>query len=129
MSQSESQPFLHRRSFTAPYNVIGQGRLHSPPFGEDQPPSRRVLALRVIGISLLFVFLYITFASSYLRQDKGVKSVMDLAVERIKEDTANHRLVWDRLAEMSDAFGPRPTGSNALEKVIMFVCLLFVSLQ
>ncbi|KAF9144755.1 hypothetical protein BG015_012106 [Linnemannia schmuckeri] len=57
----------------------------------------------------------------HLAKKYGFKKHMDAAVEQIVEGTLESNIVWDRLAEMTDTFGPRIVGSDALEKSIDWI--------
>ncbi|KAG0294214.1 hypothetical protein BGZ96_001587 [Linnemannia gamsii] len=57
----------------------------------------------------------------HLANQYGFAKHMDAAVEQIVEGTLESNIVWDRLAEMTDAYGPRIVGSDALEKSIDWI--------
>ncbi|KAF9127816.1 hypothetical protein BGW39_005605 [Mortierella sp. 14UC] len=57
----------------------------------------------------------------HLAKTYGFETHMDAAVEQIVEGTLESNIVWDRLAEMTDTFGPRVVGSDALEKSIDWI--------
>ncbi|KAG0219789.1 hypothetical protein BGX33_000631 [Mortierella sp. NVP41] len=57
----------------------------------------------------------------HLAKEYGFAKHMDAAVEQIVEGTLESNIVWDRLAEMTDTYGPRIAGSDALEKSIDWI--------
>ncbi|KAG0278030.1 hypothetical protein BGZ95_004868 [Linnemannia exigua] len=57
----------------------------------------------------------------HLAKEYGFENHMDAAVEQIVEGTLESNIVWDRLAEMTDTYGPRIVGSDALEKSIDWI--------
>ncbi|KAF9911659.1 hypothetical protein EC991_002777 [Linnemannia zychae] len=57
----------------------------------------------------------------HLAKTFGFGTHMDEAVEQIVKGTLESNIVWDRLAEMTDTFGSRIVGSDALEKSIDWI--------
>ncbi|KAG0060309.1 hypothetical protein BGZ89_012370 [Linnemannia elongata] len=57
----------------------------------------------------------------HLAKKYGFEKHMNAAVEQIVEGTLESNIVWDRLAEMTDTYGPRIVGSDALEKSIDWI--------
>ncbi|HEX2443399.1 MAG TPA: M20/M25/M40 family metallo-hydrolase [Vicinamibacterales bacterium] len=68
----------------------------------------------VVGGSLIFAAL----AASSAAQDGGwLEAYRETAARIVSEATGNRR-AWDRLAELTDTFGPRLSGSENLERAI-----------
>lgn len=87
---TESTPLQYsHRSFSAPFRVSQVYSSNGSPVDEDPPVSRRAAVVRAIGLFLLCVFLYITALSvwSKPKQGLGKKTEMELALQRIMDDT------------------------------------------
>ncbi|RKP26938.1 hypothetical protein SYNPS1DRAFT_21411 [Syncephalis pseudoplumigaleata] len=80
-------------------------------------PSPRT-AFSCFGVTLLFFFLYLTVTSLLHPPPLGPgrRTSIDVALRHILDETIGTQRVWDRLAEMTDLYGPRPSGSPELEK-------------
>ncbi|KAI9595115.1 hypothetical protein BDF19DRAFT_476904 [Syncephalis fuscata] len=96
-------------------------------FRSNRPSARNVFSC--LGVTLLIFFLYLTVTSLMHPPPMGPgrKSGIDVGVRHIFDETLNSRRVWDRLAEMTDLYGPRIIGSEALEKSIDWMVTMMES--
>ncbi|KAI8049088.1 hypothetical protein BDF22DRAFT_746485 [Syncephalis plumigaleata] len=83
------------------------------------PSARSIFSC--FGVTLLVFFLYLSVTSILHPPPLGPgrRTSIDVGVRHIFDETLGSRRVWDLLAEMTDLYGPRPTGSSALEKYRM----------
>lgn len=73
-----------------------------------------------IGVSFLVFFLILTVNSTLHPPPVGPgrRTSLELATGNILSELQGDTIVWDRLAEMTDLFGPRLTGGEPLERSI-----------
>ncbi|RKP13999.1 hypothetical protein BJ684DRAFT_15646 [Piptocephalis cylindrospora] len=95
----------------------------SPRFLQDRfrrPYQLRQYVMPCIGVSFLALFLFLTVNSTLHPPPVGPgrRTALELATGNILSDLQGDSIVWDRLAEMTDLFGPRISGGESLERSI-----------
>ena len=69
------------------------------------------MKIQVLALLLLIVGVYTV--------EKDYTNDVNLLIDAINNNSLFHHKAYERLANISDTFGPRMWGSNALEKVIV----------